>query len=84
MSLEATPGRRLVGQLVGWLVGHTVRFLLCRRLWTVTERPQRLATFETFDQSDELRGARGVWRPKCFAGWFVWRLQCSSKTFTDD
>ena len=24
-------------------------------LWTVTERPQRLATFETFDESDEAK-----------------------------
>ena len=40
---------------VGQLVDHTVRFSLCRRLWTVTERPQRLVTFETFDQSDEVK-----------------------------
>ena len=33
------------GDLVGWLV----------TLSTLTERPQRLATFQTFDQSDEAK-----------------------------
>ena len=53
---------------VGWLVGpsHIFGFPFCQRLWTVTERPQRLVTFETFDQSDEAKCASGVWRPKCF------------------
>ena len=41
----------LVGQLVGWSYCQT----FTRRLWTVTERPQRLVTFETFDQSDETK-----------------------------
>ena len=45
-SLAPTPGSRLVGS---W---H-FRFSLCRRLWTVTERPKRLVTFQTFDQADE-------------------------------
>ena len=33
--------------------------------------------FETFDQSDEAKLARGVWKPECFSGWVVWRQQCS-------
>ena len=32
-----------------------IGFPFCQRLWTVTERPQRLVTFETFDQSDEAK-----------------------------
>ena len=31
---------------------HIFGFPFCQRLWTVTERPQRRVTFETFDQSD--------------------------------
>ena len=38
-----------------WSIGpsHIFGFPFCQRLWTVTERPQRLVTFVTFDQSDE-------------------------------
>ena len=71
--------------LVRRLVGH----VFCQRLWTVTERPQRLVTFQTFDQSDEAK----VWTktsykvttfdPQCsghyFAGFEVptsWNLKC--------
>ena len=34
-------------------VGHTFGFPFCQRISTVTERPQRFVTFETFGQSDE-------------------------------
>ena len=34
-------------------VGDTFEFPFYQRFWTITERPQRLVTFETFDQSDE-------------------------------
>ena len=58
-------------------VGDTFEFPFSQRFWTVTECPQRLVTFETFDQSDEAKCARSVWRSECFSGWVVWRQQCS-------
>ena len=36
-------------------VRHTFGFPFYQRFWTATERPQRLVTFETFDQSDEAK-----------------------------
>ena len=39
---------------VVWSVGHTYRFSLCRRLWTVTEYPQIRVTFQTSDHSDPI------------------------------
>ena len=39
VSISSTyPGQYISG-LVGWFVRNTFRFPLCRRLWTVTERP---------------------------------------------
>ena len=48
--------------LVGLAVTHFLSTSLVRH-----RAPQRLMTFETFDQSDEAKWARGVWRPKCFS-----------------
>ena len=39
VSRAPTPGSPSVGQKVGRWVGHTFRFPLCRRLWTITEHP---------------------------------------------
>ena len=47
--------RTYPGESVGSMLGWSVTLSLCRRLWTVTERPKRLVTLLTFDQSDEAR-----------------------------
>ena len=44
-----------VSPLVRPSVGDTFEFPFYQHPWTVTERPQRLVTFETFDQSDEAK-----------------------------
>ena len=51
MSLAPTH----VSPSVSPSVVDAFEFPFCQRLWTVTERPQRLVTFETFDQSDEAK-----------------------------
>ena len=47
-------------------VRHTFGFPFYQRFWTITERPQRLVTFGTFDQSDGVYGGLNASR----IGWY--------------
>ena len=69
-------------------VRHTFRLPFCQpRLWTITERPQRLVTFETFHQSDEAKWASGVWRPEnaswvlLYGGSNAWKCMMAAMLF---
>ena len=49
-------------------VRHTFGFPFYQRFWTITERPQRLVTFGTFDQSDGVYGGLNASRIGLYGG----------------